>query len=325
MSPDTKTSPSAGTGGTREDAGPKTSALGDSAEERVATGGHNDGVTSPSEPPAQLVPATTLSGGSFPLDSFREAARELRRPFTENAIKFKVQTVWPKGNNPTGALIVTYIDARLVVERLNLVLPHLWFDEYEPVAGGDGLLCNLTVDGITRKDVGSGYKGKGLFSDALKRAAVKFGVGVSLYAIPRTILNLDDNKLLEQKKAKDGKTLALTPTGETRCRTLYASWLDTIGREAFGEPLDHGDVEGAAGDLEAETEDRSQAQLSMEESEAEKLTDAKATALIEAAEKLHKKVPKKDMPTAAFKRQLAGVWHSHEELEKFVETLEGMQ
>lgn len=180
----------------------------------------------------------------FPLDSFREAAAYLRRPFTPAAIRFKVQAAFPKGE-PTSGLIVAYIDARLAVERLNLIVPHLWHDAYEPL-GKQHLICRLTVDGITRQDIGEGV-GKGLYSDALKRAAVKFGVGVSLYAVPKMILRLSDGHL---KRAKD--TLALTPNGETHVRGLYEGWLDFHGKQAFGEPLDHGDSLDAQGDAEVD-------------------------------------------------------------------------
>jgi hypothetical protein len=180
----------------------------------------------------------------FPVDSFLLGARHLRRPFTAAAVKFKVQAVWPK-DDPTGGLIVAYIDARLAVERLNLVMPHLWHDAYRPVGSGQ-MWCDLTVDGITRSDVGEGVS-KGLVSDALKRAAVKFGIGVSLYAIPKMILNASDGTL-KQKQTRDGKTLELTPKGEALLRTMYTAWLDQHGRQAFGEPLDHGDVEDAQGD-----------------------------------------------------------------------------
>ena len=177
---------------------------------------------------------------SLPVDAYREAAPLLRRPFTAAAVKFKVQATWPK-DKPEAALIVAYIDARLAIERLNLVCPHLWEDDYKSI--GDGLMwCYLTVDGITRRDVGEG-KGKGLVSDALKRAAVHFGVGVSLYAIPKIVLKTSDGHVV----LKQGK-LALTPSGEGRCRTIYEMWLDTRGTQAFGEPLDHGDVDDAAGD-----------------------------------------------------------------------------
>lgn len=182
----------------------------------------------------------------FPLDTFRDAARELRRPFTAAAVKFKVQATWPK-DNPTGGLIVCYIDARLVVERLNLILPDRWSDGYEPTAKGL-MWCHLTVDGITRSDIGEG-DGKGLVSDALKRAAVKFGIGVSLYATPKMILNVNDGHL-KVKRTNKGPSLELTPNGETRVRDIYSAWLDVRGAQAFGSPLDHGDADDAQGDAE---------------------------------------------------------------------------
>jgi hypothetical protein len=184
---------------------------------------------------------------AFPLDTFREAALHLRRPFTTEAVKFKVQATWPK-DNPTAGLVVCYIDARLVVERLNLIIPDRWADAYEPV--GKDLLCHLTVDGITRTDIGQGT-GKGLYSDALKRAAVKFGIGVSLYATPKMIVKVDAGQA-KQRRNRDGLTLEVTPNGEKHVRDLYAAWLDVRGQQAFGLPLDHGDVEGAQGDAEVE-------------------------------------------------------------------------
>ncbi len=185
---------------------------------------------------------------TFPVDSFREAAMHLRRPFTPAAVKFKVQATWPK-DNPTTGLIVAYIDARLTVERLNLILPHLWHDAYRPI-GNAQMWCDLTIDGITRSDVGEGV-GKGLVSDALKRAAVKFGVGVSLYAIPKMTLKTDAGTL-KQKQSREGMTLALTPRGETVLRDMYANWLDQHGSKAFGDPLDHGDLDDAQGDAETD-------------------------------------------------------------------------
>lgn len=179
----------------------------------------------------------------FPVDSFRDAARHLRRPFTPAAVKFKVQATWE-----TGALIVSYIDARLVIERLNLIVPHLWSDQYTAV-GGKQMWCHLTVDSITRHDVGEG-EGKGLVSDALKRAGVKFGIGVSLYAVPQMMLN---NDMLKRKQKGQKEEVTLTDKGEKHVRQMYTTWLDQHGVKAFGKPLDHGDVEGAQGDHEADT------------------------------------------------------------------------
>jgi len=193
-------------------------------------------------------PAALEPHDGLPVDSFRDAIRHLRRPFTAAAVKFKVQATWPKGD-PTGGLIVSYIDQRLASERLNLVCPHLWHDAYEPTRTGL-MWCHLTVDGITRSDVGEG-QAKGLVSDALKRAAVKFGVGVSLYAVPKMMFSAADGTL-KQKQTRDGLTLVLTPKGEQEARAAYTTWLAEHGVHAFGDPLDHGDVEGAQGDTEGD-------------------------------------------------------------------------
>ena len=101
----------------------------------------------------------------------------------------------PGATHGNRALALFYIDARSVMDRLDSVLgPWNWQDSYEVVEGGE-VLCKLSVrmpDGawITKMDVGSpsgsdpADRLKGGFSDALKRAAVKFGVGRYLYNIP---------------------------------------------------------------------------------------------------------------------------------------------
>jgi hypothetical protein len=182
----------------------------------------------------------------LPVDSLRDALPFLRRPFTPEAVKFKIQSI-TKTDPPSG-LVVAYIDARLAGERLNLVCPHLWHDEYVRTQEG-GLLCKLTVDNVTRIDIGEGV-GKALFSDAFKRAAVKFGVGVSLYAIPQSWVSPKSNtaKVIQTSK---GPSLALTDNGTEGLRVQYRQWLDTHGAKAFGDPLDHGDGTEAVGDLEA--------------------------------------------------------------------------
>lgn len=176
-----------------------------------------------------------MSTVAFPVDTYREAATHLRRPFTVPAVRFRIlQTKNGRSN------CAAYIDARLVSERLNLVIPHAWTDAYVPVQGG--MRCDLTVDGLTRSDVGwskgtnSDMDLKALYSDALKRAGVKFGVGVSLYALPRLVISGDQVKTV-------GSNTYMAPSGEARLRSIYAQWLVKEGKQAFGEPLDHGDVE----------------------------------------------------------------------------------
>jgi hypothetical protein len=251
----------------------------------------------------------------LPVGNYESAAPHLRRPFTPEAVKWKVQA---------GSLVVPYIDARLVIERLNIVVPALWYEgdergnpPFESIAGGNGLLCRLSVGGITRCDVGSGYKGKGLYSDAFKRAAVKFGVGVSLYALPKVFLNAKDGQLREA-----GKSLEITDKGRARLDGGYRKWLEQTGEPMFGPVLDHGDIAGALGDVEAEVESAAESDT---EPAAEKLTDAKASGLIAGAEALYQGLSKegrKGLPAAAFRRSLESAWHSHEELEKLIAELE---
>lgn len=85
-----------------------------------------------------------------------------------------------------------YITARTAMNRLDTVLgPENWWDHYLP--GENSVLCQLTIrlpDGstLTKCDAG-GYAGmadsgdddKSGYSDAFKRAAVKFGVARYLY------------------------------------------------------------------------------------------------------------------------------------------------
>lgn len=187
---------------------------------------------------------------TFPVDSFREAAEHLRRPFDLYAVQFRAL----EGTKGERLNCAAYITARTAVDRLNLVCPQLWSDRYEPVQGG--LRCDLTINGLTRSDVGwssaqnTAMGLKALYSDAFKRAAVKFGVGVSLYALPRLVLEVSQrhawSKALPEKD-KFGNTkyrYGITPTGMIELRGRYERWVS--GQTNFGDVLGHGHVEGSA-------------------------------------------------------------------------------
>lgn len=190
----------------------------------------------------------------LPVNSFRDAATFLRRPFSPEAIRWKFQTTWPKAAKgqpaaePTGGMIVAYIDRGLVIDRLNLVLPALWEDDYEDL--GSGLMrCRLTVDGITREDVGEGGTLKARYSDSLKRAAVKFGIGVSLTRIPKSRLAASDGTCTGWARG-ERSGLDLTQAGLDYLRDRYRGWLEAQGVSAFGQPFEHGDAGDAQGDDE---------------------------------------------------------------------------
>lgn len=119
---------------------------------------------------------------------YPEIFHELTEPFDE---KMEVK-ILPKGKG------IRYVTARTVMNRLDRVLgPENWWDKYTPQP--TCVICELTIrlpDGteVTKADAG-GHAGmsdegddeKSGYSDAFKRAAVKFGVGRHLYGdgLPR--------------------------------------------------------------------------------------------------------------------------------------------
>jgi hypothetical protein len=101
------------------------------------------------------------------------------------------------------------------------------------------------VLGVTKADVGV-YQGskpdalavKSAYSDALKRAAVKFGIGASLYACPKVWAAVDTYGSGDNVKVK-----GFSPAGEKALRDAYAAFLASDAcRSHFGDALDHGDV-----------------------------------------------------------------------------------
>ncbi|HJZ56308.1 MAG TPA: Rad52/Rad22 family DNA repair protein [Gemmataceae bacterium] len=130
----------------------------------------------------------------------RAITEALSVPFDPKDVKFKPQMV--KNNR---ALAMAYIDARLIQDRLDDVLgAEHWQDEYQLLADGS-VVCRLRLKlggrWITKMDVGSpseqpdvGDRLKAAFSDALKRAAVKFGIGRYLYRLPAQWVDYDPAK-----------------------------------------------------------------------------------------------------------------------------------
>lgn len=108
---------------------------------------------------------------------------ELRKPLPFNSHKWRaMQTA--KDNRKAKAAF--YIDARDVMTRLDKIVGTEWSDEYQVLHSDDNkwvVQCRLTIAGATRADVGEGSAAKDAYSDALKRAAVKFGVGRYLYSL----------------------------------------------------------------------------------------------------------------------------------------------
>jgi hypothetical protein len=126
--------------------------------------------------------------------------RALAAPFDPAEVKFKPGVV--SGNR---ALALAYVDARVIQDRLDEVLGVMgWQDSYKVLPDGS-VMCRLRIriggQWITKVDVGGqseqpdgGDRTKAAFSEALKRAAVKFGVGRYLYRLPGLWCDYDPHK-----------------------------------------------------------------------------------------------------------------------------------
>jgi len=129
-----------------------------------------------------------------------EIRRRLADPFPASVVGWKAQAV--KNNR---ALAVCFIDARDVMDRLDDVFGvDGWQDSYDVLPEGSAV-CRLAVrigsEWVTKTDVGSpseqpdhGDRMKAAYSDALKRAAVKFGIGRYLYSLPTVWADYDPAK-----------------------------------------------------------------------------------------------------------------------------------
>lgn len=239
----------------------------------------------------------------LPVSSLREAIPHLRRPYPAESIRWKVQSTL---SNNRG-LVVGYVDARLVTERLNAVCPDLWSDETRPIGDriDSGLWqCTLTIAGKSRSDVGEG-QGKSGYSDSIKRAGTRFGVAAHIYSIPQQILGSTENGAKKEgkptlRRVKKGQKqiLYITPECERWLAKQYEAWLKDHGIKAFGEPLSHGDIEGSVGSLlegEAASDD--------EPAQGDLLLSAKR----QEAESIYAEIPaakRPKLPPARFKAKL---------------------
>lgn len=232
--------------------------------------------------------------------------KHLRRPFTAGAVKFRADG---KPDVRKRVRCLTYIDSRLASERLTEVDPG-WEASYSFAAATPAdpvglsynvpVVCRLTVLGVTREGVGQiasssldDKYAKAAFSDALKRAAVDFGIGAYLYTMGNTAV--DEKGYWINAKGNVG---GLTADGLRQLRSQYSKHIGSkefVSR--FGEPVDYGDVEVDAIPAPVVVEG-----LSKEE----KLELSATCALVGLSEEETAKVMDKTTK-ASFKRVLAAV------------------
>lgn len=161
--------------------------------------------------------------------------QHLNAPFPPNEIEWRVGST---NSDKTSGLALAYLTARHVMERLDEVCgPEGWQDRYE--FHGKRTVCYLSIringEWVTKAD-GAGDSEveaeKGAISDALKRAAVKWGIGRYLYSLGNT-------------------WVALEPAGRSqRIKKSEFIKLERMLAERFGlPPSDMGNVNEAAAEL----------------------------------------------------------------------------
>lgn len=147
--------------------------------------------------------------------SIKELRLSLQKEFPKNEVKWRLQQSGV-GKNGFWAQAIAYIDARAVMDRLDeQVGVNNWSDRY--IKHDDCVECTISlfIDGkwIDKSDVGEFTnieKNKGGYSDAFKRAAVKWGIGRYLYEIPTTFVDCqqqrdDKNGFSNYGQTKDKK------------------------------------------------------------------------------------------------------------------------
>ena len=120
---------------------------------------------------------------------FKQPLANFLLPFPPGDLEWRAGSVSKKGDK---VQLLPYITARAVMDRLdNVVGPENWRAEYHKTPIGEGLECRLSIqmkDGswVTKTDAAEPSNIepiKGAYSDALKRAAVHWGIGRYLYTL----------------------------------------------------------------------------------------------------------------------------------------------
>jgi hypothetical protein len=129
-----------------------------------------------------------------------DVQRRLQAPFSAHLVGWRAAAF---NKDRTRAMLLAYVDARAVQDRLDAICPDGWSFEIEVIqAASPTVKGRLTVLGVAREDIGEAAEGsamgggslKAAASDALKRCGVQFGIGRYLYDLPKQWADWNDQK-----------------------------------------------------------------------------------------------------------------------------------
>lgn len=123
--------------------------------------------------------------------------KALAAPFPADDIELRYEKAGKISAGQSGA-VLAYVTARAVQDRLDEVVPGAWQFTYDVLSTGardiEVVKGRIEVYGLVREDVGDApnlEKSKGAVSDAMKRAAVQWGIGRYLYKLPKASAKAD--------------------------------------------------------------------------------------------------------------------------------------
>ena len=153
--------------------------------------------------------------------SYETDLARLRDPFAPADIEWRVQTAGEKNGKPW-ARVLAYVTNRAIMDRFDEVVgPENWQNVYREGPSG-GVVCGLSVR-VTRPDGSTEWVTKwdgaentdvepvkGGLSNAMKRAAVQWGIGRYLYDLEEGWAQVTESGRFSAK-TKDGKWFKWDP------------------------------------------------------------------------------------------------------------------
>ena len=141
------------------------------------------------------------------MKDLKTAVEELKKPFHANEIEWRVQSCGEKDGN-IWAMVLAYVQNRAIMDRLDEVVGvENWKPVIKEISGG--FVCSLAIkingewieksDGADRTDI---EPIKGGISNAMKRAAVHWGIGRYLYHLDVEFADVSKTKKNGWRKGK---------------------------------------------------------------------------------------------------------------------------
>ncbi len=134
----------------------------------------------------------------------QEIIKKLKEPFPKEVVHWRVGAA---NQDKSKGIALAYVDARDVMKRLDDVVgPENWQNRY-PYAGccEIGIRISSDYDDWIWKSDGAGETNvegeKGQYSDAFKRAAVRWGIGRYLYYLDAPWVDLDERRRIKNPPA----------------------------------------------------------------------------------------------------------------------------